>query len=451
MPPKRKATESATERTTKTRRGGAKEAPSTKPTKSAAAAPRKGAKHENTKAVPAGLDPSTFTLEGVQALFEKYMDEDDNNVIAAEGMERLCADASIPMDGALPLLVAWIVNAKTLGTITRAEFTGAFGKLKMTLASNAQGGDPYDRTQLHSYQRNAESSYSKFYSFCFCLVKPSQSRNIDMETATAFWSVILAPKYPIASELVDFIAVSISLPPRAHDLNPSSRGKAHTRRLPEISGTWRFGQTLEFCKSVQTDLSGHDDEEAAWPSLLDDFVEWKKGKIAAQTSETMIEWPHFFTHSASLPARSVSFLKQRAATSLLNNRLHEKRVGGTWHYHLDSLGARNLTLPAIVTFASPPTIKNEYAPLSSANGYLNSRIDLKQRKRAFHPTPQSTSTSSPVALRFHEGVTLQPRGVSPSGLVDEFRKAMAQNHRLKEASITRRSRKAGRKKPVKVA
>lgn len=74
------------------------------------------------------------------------MDEDDNNVIAgefpivqaysrtqlalAEGMERLCADASIPMDGALPLLVAWIVNAKTLGTITRAEFTGAFGKLK---------------------------------------------------------------------------------------------------------------------------------------------------------------------------------------------------------------------------------------------------------------------------------------------------------------------------------
>jgi hypothetical protein len=50
--------------------------------------------------------------------------------LLAEGMERLCTDAAISMDGALPLLVAWAVNAKTLGTITRTEFTGAFGKLK---------------------------------------------------------------------------------------------------------------------------------------------------------------------------------------------------------------------------------------------------------------------------------------------------------------------------------
>jgi 16S rRNA A1518/A1519 N6-dimethyltransferase RsmA/KsgA/DIM1 with predicted DNA glycosylase/AP lyase activity len=45
-------------------------------------------------------------------------------------MERLCADASMSMEGALPLLVAWSVTAKTLGNITRNEFTDAFGKLK---------------------------------------------------------------------------------------------------------------------------------------------------------------------------------------------------------------------------------------------------------------------------------------------------------------------------------
>lgn len=213
-------------------------------------------------------------------------------------MERLCTDASIPMDGALPLLVAWAVNAKTLGTITRAEFTDAFGKLKidtpekvemmasdlnslffgcsiseqasrMTIANGAQDTDPYDRTQLRSYQRNLESAYSKFYSFCFILVKPPQSRNIDMETATAFWSVILAPKYPIATELVAFITEKATY-------------KAVTKDI--------WSMTLEFCKTVQSDLSGHNEEEAAWPSILDDFIEWKKEKIASQANDTaMVE------------------------------------------------------------------------------------------------------------------------------------------------------------------
>lgn len=34
--------------------------------------------------VAAGLDPSTFTLEGVQAMFDQYVDEDDNNVIGGK-------------------------------------------------------------------------------------------------------------------------------------------------------------------------------------------------------------------------------------------------------------------------------------------------------------------------------------------------------------------------------
>lgn len=34
--------------------------------------------------VAVGLDPSTFTLEGVQAMFDQYADEDDNNVIGGK-------------------------------------------------------------------------------------------------------------------------------------------------------------------------------------------------------------------------------------------------------------------------------------------------------------------------------------------------------------------------------
>lgn len=300
MPPKRKAAEVATERTTKTRRASAKEAPPAKATKASGTVPKKGAKQDKTSkpVVAVGLDPSTFTLEGVQAMFDQYADEDDNNVIGVEGMERLCNDASMSMEGALPLLVAWSVSTKALGSITRNEFTNGFGKLKidtpqkvglmasdlnslffscaiaeqasrMSLASSAQGGDPYDRTLLRSYQQNLESAYAKFYAFCFVLVKPEGSRNIEMETATAFWTVILAPRYPIASELVGFIT-------------EKGTYKAVTKDL--------WNMTLEFCKSVRPDLQGYDAEEAAWPSLLDDFIEWKKEILASRPSDVaMVE------------------------------------------------------------------------------------------------------------------------------------------------------------------
>ena len=33
---------------------------------------------------------------------------------------------------------------------------------------------------------------------------------------------------------------------------------------------------LEFCQTVKPSLEGYE-EDAAWPTLLDDFVTWKKG------------------------------------------------------------------------------------------------------------------------------------------------------------------------------
>lgn len=56
------------------------------------------------------------TAEGV---FHKYADEDDPNVMSPEGLERLCQSAKIPMEGALPLLLAWITNSKEMGKFSK--------------------------------------------------------------------------------------------------------------------------------------------------------------------------------------------------------------------------------------------------------------------------------------------------------------------------------------------
>jgi DCN1-like protein 4/5 len=64
------------------------------------------------------------------ALFQKYADPDDPNVIGPEGFTQLCEEARIPMDGALPLILAWQLQAMEMGKFTREEWIGAMSTLQ---------------------------------------------------------------------------------------------------------------------------------------------------------------------------------------------------------------------------------------------------------------------------------------------------------------------------------
>ena len=61
----------------------------------------------------------------VQSLFKAYADEDDANTISAENFERLCTDANVPMEGPMPLILLWHMDAQDLGTIKRDQWTRA--------------------------------------------------------------------------------------------------------------------------------------------------------------------------------------------------------------------------------------------------------------------------------------------------------------------------------------
>ncbi|KAF8831793.1 hypothetical protein HHX47_DHR1000903 [Lentinula edodes] len=230
------------------------------------------------------LDSETYAPARALALFQKYADADDCSVIGPAGLEELCNEAKIPMDGAMPLILAWQLDAKEMGTFTKDEWLKGTAKLRIStlpslvialselddllisdkspVKSNPKT-DPYDRGTYLNYAKNVKDAYQKLYIFCFSLAKPEQSRNIDMEvsssflpllccsftngilshgkTSTALWSVILAPKYPIMQEVLEFIAM------------------------------------LEFCETVKVDLQDYE-SDGAWPTLLDDFVMWKKAR-----------------------------------------------------------------------------------------------------------------------------------------------------------------------------
>jgi len=238
------------------------------------------------------------------SLFDTYADPDSINskekTIGPEGFEKLCSDAQIPLDGALPLVMAWILDAKEMGKISKEEWVKATGTLQissinsLTIAirdiesllllnkapikrpSNLsvtkrttgkikeKEKDPYNREQYWAYAADKKGAFLKLYGFCFVLAKSPQSRNIDMETATAFWSVLLSLQYPIMDDVIEFI-------------NEKGSYKGANKDL--------WGMMLEFCQTVKPDLEDYE-ADGAWPTLLDDFVTWKKGKMSAENGNT---------------------------------------------------------------------------------------------------------------------------------------------------------------------
>ncbi|KAH9890622.1 Cullin binding-domain-containing protein [Cubamyces lactineus] len=138
-------------------------------------------------------------------------------------------------------------------------------------AQSAGWSEPYSRQKYYQYAANKEKAFLELYAFCFSLAKPPTGRNIDMDTASAFWSVLVAPKYPIMNDILKFIAEKGTYKGVNKDL---------------------WNMTLEFCRTVQPDLSNYD-PDGAWPTMLDNFVTWKKSSCGqssgAQGEEQSIE------------------------------------------------------------------------------------------------------------------------------------------------------------------
>lgn len=156
-----------------------------------------------------------------EELFNEYADPEQENVMGTEGMERLCVDANIPMEGARPLLLAWQLNAKEMGTLTKDEWSKGMEDLKCVLLhisfcrlliiapriANLEGlssaladledliilrkpapkrpapgsvskaakqnlsVDKYKKDRYWQYAADVQSSFLQFYMFCFGLVK----------------------------------------------------------------------------------------------------------------------------------------------------------------------------------------------------------------------------------------------------------------------------------------
>lgn len=294
MPPKRK-------RATET-----EEAPSTtrakRPTKASAKAATESDEPIAKKAkangaiAPPVQDPAMYSEQRFQTFFQTYADPDDPKVIGTDGIQRLFEEADLSLETAPPFLLAWTCKAADFGAFRSEEWQKlkelqidtpqklktAMTDLENALYSNipisdegdgssARGsskpkkapsttasGATYNKEPLRKAVGNPQKGFKDFYIFCFNLMKKAESRVMEMELASATWSVVLQPKYPIIERLLAFIAE-----------HPSY--KAVNKDL--------WSMTLEFCLALEETSIAEWNEEESWPSLLDEFVAWEKKRI----------------------------------------------------------------------------------------------------------------------------------------------------------------------------
>lgn len=98
-------------------------------------------------------------------------------------------------------------------------------------------------------------TFSDFYDFAFGYAKGAAARSLDAETAAAYWSVVFQGhrEQARAEKWISFVS--------------SGAKRAVTRDM--------WTQLLEFLRVVKADLSNYD-ENASWPSLIDDYVVYLK-------------------------------------------------------------------------------------------------------------------------------------------------------------------------------
>jgi len=195
----------------------------------------------------------------MNSFFDKYRDCDD--AILVPGTEALLNDLELRPDEFCVLIFAWKCNAEQMCRFTRAEFLQGCRALKADNTRSIQQRLPEAAAEVLARPDLFKDLYR--YTFRFGLsstpcATSSELRCLPIDMAMSLWHLVFSPREPaILSKWLTFL-------------------QSHSDTVRGISrDTWNM--FLNFTETVGNDLSVYDEDEA-WPSLFDDFVEHENDK-----------------------------------------------------------------------------------------------------------------------------------------------------------------------------
>jgi len=196
--------------------------------------------------------------------FNRYRDP-ENDVILADGIERLCTDIGVAPDDFRVLVLAWKFKAEAMCRFTREEFIGGCRALGGVDSPQAIGDRLPD---LVAEVVDSREQFRDLYRWTYRFGLDEGQRTLPLAMAMSLWQLVFSQRPPAVLE----------------------RWLAFLERRPSgSSGIMRdtWDMFLPFTEVIGTDFERYDESEA-WPSLIDDFVEYendrKNHNVAASIS-----------------------------------------------------------------------------------------------------------------------------------------------------------------------
>ena len=193
----------------------------------------------------------------LNALFDKYKNTEEEDMILMDGVERLCSDLGLLPDDFKILLLAWKFNAEQMCQFSRKEMVNGCKALNVENLSQIRNRLNELVVQLRSNPELFKNLYR--FTFKFGLDQASGQRILPIDVALCLWKLVFSlHKPPILDRWLFFL----------------QKDQAQIRSIPR--DTWNM--FLNFSETVGDDLSSYDDAEA-WPSIFDNFVEYENDRV----------------------------------------------------------------------------------------------------------------------------------------------------------------------------
>ncbi|KAF8266045.1 defective in Cullin neddylation protein 1 [Lactarius quietus] len=216
--------------------------------------------------------PSSSQLEKI---FNQYKDPDEDD-ITVDGTLNLCKDLGVDPEDVVLLAVACELQSPSVGRWRKAGWLQGWRGLGVESFEAIKGTIPRLRKKLGS----DPVYFRRVYLYTFEFARSEGQRSLGLELALAFWGLLL-PHGLKGGALR-------SQDPGGDDLMKVDGGwtEEHTQLWYEflaeknIKGiskdTWAM--FLAFIRSIDAKFETYD-VYGAWPSTIDDFVEWARARL----------------------------------------------------------------------------------------------------------------------------------------------------------------------------
>jgi len=208
----------------------------------------------------------------LSALFDSLRaDNDEKDKMELEStMSYLQDKLKVSLENAELFVVLEIVQAPSVGEITRAGFVDGWKKANSDGTIQAQAA--FVQQQVRQLSTDT-ALFKKVYRYTFVAGRDRDQKALSLENAIVYWEALFSkPGWEWKSKNHDWLACW---------------KKFLSEKWTRSVNRDMWNMTLEFAlKCSQDETLSFWSEEGAWPSVIDDFVEWCRQQGIAK-SESM--------------------------------------------------------------------------------------------------------------------------------------------------------------------